>query len=312
MQERWFVGLGFLPMVAGAVALLLLRRPAATQASRGPEPLAAAPAPSRILGSQSPGRVVESYLGVVVAGHTADLGAELGGSVVRVLVHEGEAVHAGDPLVYIDPEAASSEAHVAEAELERQLSVVARAQAQYDEASDILSRVLTLGKGVADQTVVAARARAASTAAALAEARAGLDVGKARIRREQGKVRKHLISAPFAGIVVALRVDPGDVVAPGQVVARVISEDTYLRFAVPAEATAVQKIGARVQARRAGQTGGPIAIVTDVLPEVDAASGLVFVRAQLPLESAAAKASLVGTRVVVVPEPWPAAVGSTP
>lgn len=311
MQERWFVSLGFLPMVAGAVALLLLRRPAETEASaRGAsvaEAKRAAQAPAQAAAGEAGG-----YLGVVVAGHTADLGAELGGSVVRVFVHEGQSVRAGESLVYIDPEAASSDARMAEAELAQQLSVVARAQAQHDEAADILARALSLGSGVAEQTVVAARARAASTAASLQEARAGLDVGKARIRREQGKVRKHLITAPFAGIVVALRVDPGDVVAPGQVVARVISEDTYVRFAVPAEAKAAQTLGTRVHARPAGQSTGPSAVVSEVLPEVDAASGLVFVRAQLQLDAAADKASLVGTRVNVVVEPRVAAVGGAP
>jgi RND family efflux transporter MFP subunit len=295
MQERWFVTLGFVPMLVGIAALVLLRRPEAATAKLPTQPgspvAALAPALLPVAG--------ESHLGVIIAGHTADLGAEIGGSVVRVFVREGARVHEGDPLVYIDPATASSEARMAEAELAQQMSAVARAQADYDEASDLLVRLVAAGSGIPAQTIVAARSREASARAAMAEARAGIDVGKARINREEARIRKHMIAAPFTGVVVMLGVDPGDVVSAGQVVARVISEDHDVRFAVPAAARAFTTQGARISIRVPGTQVLAQGLVTDVMPEVDAASGMVFVRARLDLDAARDSAIVAGTSVQV-------------
>jgi multidrug efflux pump subunit AcrA (membrane-fusion protein) len=101
------------------------------------------------------------------------------------------------------------------------------------------------------------------------------------MHREQSRVRKHLITAPFSGVVVMLGVDPGDVVAGGQVVARVISEDQGVRFAVPPAMRASARPGAAVSVVVPGVSQVVRGQVTDVLPEVDAASGMVFSRARL-------------------------------
>jgi RND family efflux transporter MFP subunit len=304
MQERWFVTLGFMPMLIGVLALVLLRRPAET---RMPVPLSAANEASRrkpvVDGAAAPSD--EGFLGVVVAGHTADLGAQIGGSVVRVFVREGARVQAGEALVYIDPVTANSDARMAEAELAQQMSVVARAEAEHAQASDLLARLIAAGSGIPEQTVVTARAREAGSRAALDEALAGIDVGKARIHREQARIRKHTITAPFSGTVVMLGVDPGDVVSAGQLVARVISEEHDVRFAVPPSARSLAQVGAVVAVRlsgRAGQDVGGLAasgVVTELLPEVDAASGLLFVRARLELGAALAGAFVAGTTVRV-------------
>lgn len=294
MQERWFVMLGFVPMLAGLFALGVLRRPEAAPVR------AQAPLATRDLAARPALRSTDEdqLLGVIVAGHTADLGAEISGSVVKVFVREGARVREGEPLVYIDPAAASSEARMAEAELAQQMSERARAEAEHGEASDLLARLLSVGSGIPDQTIVAARAREATTRAALEQARAGIDVGKARIVREQARVKKHFIAAPFAGVVVMLGVDPGDVVGLGQVVARVISEDHEVRFAVPANMRTSATQGARVSVTVPGTSAIAHGQVTDVLPEVDAASGMVFARAKL--EGAFGEATRVaGTSVRV-------------
>lgn len=299
MQERWFVALGFVPMLIGAVALVLLRRPSETpvQAIGNDAPRIAERTPDGLgVARVEP----DGYLGVIVAGHTADLGAEIGGSVVRVFVREGARVKADESLVYIDPSAANSEAQMAEAELAQQASVVIRAQAEHAEASDLLARLIASGSGIPEHTLVAARSREASARAALDAARAGIDVGKARIHREQARMRKHLISAPFAGTVVMLGVDPGDIVRAGQAVARVISDDQAVRFAVPPDSQALTKVGAAVRVRVPNTDLVASGVVTEVLPEVDAASGLVFVRARLLADETAAPVLVAGSSVRVV------------
>jgi RND family efflux transporter MFP subunit len=296
-QERWFLTLGFLPMLVGAVALVLLRRPTesyanTTAGASGQKPRAGETSAAATGAGQH-------YLGVIAAEHTADLGAELGGSVVKVFVREGARVKAGDPLLHIDPAAASGDARMAQAELVQQRSVVLRAQAEYEEAQDLLERLTVAGSGVSAQMLVAAKSRAASARAAYEEAQAGIDVGKARIERERWRVSKHLITAPFDGVVVAFRVDPGDVVLPGQMLARVIGGDTYVRFAVPPSDTSTISEGAPLEVREPASKLSAAAVVTDLLPEVDAASGLVFVRARLASAGEPAKSPVPGTRVEV-------------
>jgi multidrug efflux pump subunit AcrA (membrane-fusion protein) len=127
MQERSYVALGFVPMVVGLVALGVMRRPEAVVARASIAAVSDASAED----VDSLDDAADTMLGVIVAGHTADLGAEIGGSVVKVFVREGARVREGDPLVYIDSAAATSEARMAQAELAQQMSALSRARADH-------------------------------------------------------------------------------------------------------------------------------------------------------------------------------------
>jgi RND family efflux transporter MFP subunit len=190
----------------------------------------------------------------------ATLSTKLMGSVTRVLVQEGDAVSAGQPLVEIDArdlaaQAARASASVAEAEAVRR---DAAAQAQ---------RIRGL---YADSA--ATRAQLDAVEAGLARAEAGVRAAQA-VGAEVGAMRGYaVVRAPFAGVVTRRFVDPGAFAAPGAPLVSV-QDGARLRIAVtapPAAASGVrrgQSISATIEGRSA------TAMVEGVVP---AGSGQLY------------------------------------
>jgi RND family efflux transporter MFP subunit len=294
MSEGRIVVLAALPMLVGAAWLIELRRP---------EPHAAATARGMIGAHASAERAVHDaeagWLGVIVSGYSTDVGAEVSGSVSEVWVSVGARVKAGQQLLRIDPSAASEDVRAARAKLEQQRSAVARAEAELSEASDLVTRLRAVQSGVSDRQLLAASAREQQAQAALREARAGIGVHEADVGQQVSRSQKYVIRAPFDGIVVERFVDPGALVLPGQVVARVINGDYYVRFALPPDAARAQRIGQRVRVELGERVLA--GALSDVQPEVDSASQLVFARAKLDASEEDAAAIIPGARVTVRP-----------
>lgn len=293
MTESRIALLATLPMLIGAALVLALRRPPLATELAADGPAVAATAESQAAKEAAP------YPGVIVSGYTADVGAEVAGGVVEVLARTGMRVRSGDPLLRIDPKSAGDEVRLAQARIEQQRSSIERANAELAEASDLLARLRSITDGVSQRDLVAAQSREQKARAAVAEAKAGLGMTEAELGRQRTRSDKLVIRAPFDGMVVALYADPGDVVGPGQVVARVITEDFYVRFAMPPDDTSARTTGLALDVRL--PTGASLtAQVTDVQPEVDAAAQLVFARARIDRSGAAAAVELIpGTQVQV-------------
>lgn len=293
MTESRIALLATLPMLIGAALVLALRRPplATEIAAEGPAHAAAE--------QQEAEKEAAPYPGVIVSGYTADVGSEVAGGVVEVMARTGVRVRAGDPLLRVDPKAAGDEMRLAQARLEQQRSAVERANAELAEATDLLTRLRSITDGVSERELVAVKAREQKARAAVSEAKAGLGMTEAELGRQRTRSDKLVIRAPFEGMVVALYADPGDVVGPGQVVARVITEDFYVRFAMPPDDTSARAPGLELAVRL--PTGVSLsAQVTDVQPEVDAAAQLVFARARIDRSGPAGSVQLIpGTQVQV-------------
>lgn len=308
MTESRIALLATLPMLIGAALVLALRRPPLTttldQAAPQHAVQAEADGPSE----------VAPYPGVIVSGYTADVGAEIAGGVVEVLARTGVRVRAGDPLLRIDPKTAGDDVRMAQARLEQQRSAVERASAELAESSDLLSRLRSIKDGISERDLVAAQAREQKARALVAEAKAGLGMTQAELGRQRTRSDKLVIRAPFEGMVVALYADPGDVVGAGQVVARVITEDFYVRFAMPPEDTRARAPGLSLAVRL--PTGVSLnAEITDVQPEVDAAAQLVFARARIAKSDATDVELIPGTQVEVrieAPATAPKGAGKEP
>jgi RND family efflux transporter MFP subunit len=297
MNESRIVALATLPMLAGAVLLIGLRHPDPVVRHTGSAAGEAAGAPDTATG---PGPREDGYLGVIVSGYSADVGAEFGGSVVEVWGSVGARVSEGDPLLKIDPRSAGGDVKVARAQLAQQRSALERARVELAEARDVLARLSGMRDGVSERALVAARAREQRALAAVEEAQAGIGMQQARLGQQVSRSEKHVIRAPFDGILVARYVDPGDVVVPGQVVVRVITEDHYVRFAVPSEDAPRLSEGAGVRVHFDGVDVALQGQVTDVQPELDSAAQMVFIRARLEVKGEqAARALMTGSRVRV-------------
>jgi RND family efflux transporter MFP subunit len=297
MSEGRIIVLATLPLLAGLLWLAAQRRPERSVRYVEPATRSAATATASDARALADG----AYSGVIVAGYTADVGTEVGGSVTEVSAGVGARVRAGDPLLRIDPGSSGGDLVMARAKLEQQQSSVARAQAELIEASDLVQRLSAIESGVSDRALVAARTREQQARAALEEARAGLGIHEADIGQQVSRSKKHVIRAPFEGLVVARYVDPGGLVVPGQVVARVITSDYFVRFAMEPEDARKKGAGFRVQVDVPGAPAPLAAVVSDIQPEIDAAAQMVFARARLELRQADAGFVIPGVRVRVRP-----------
>ena len=145
-----------------------------------------------------------TFTSLVRARVETDLGFRTGGKVTERVVEVGDVVRAGQVLARLDP--ADYRLAVSAAADQVQAATVDAQQAESDEAR--LRRLLADGSvGAADHERQKARADAA--AARLDQARRQLELA----RNREGYAT---LVAPYAGVVIALRFERGQVVAEGQ------------------------------------------------------------------------------------------------
>jgi RND family efflux transporter MFP subunit len=133
----------------------------------------------------------------------ATLSTKLMGTVLTVLVNEGDAVSTGQMLVRIDArELSARQAQVA--------ASVAAAEAVWRDAATQTGRIRAL---YADSAATRAQLDAVETG--LARAEAGVSAAHASAAEVTGMRAYATITAPFAGTVTQRFVDPGAFAAPG-------------------------------------------------------------------------------------------------
>jgi RND family efflux transporter MFP subunit len=292
MSDRTVIALATVPMIAGALLLVALQRvpPVRVNASAGKAGMA------RVsdLAVRTP-----AWLGVVIAGHTADLAAENDGRVDQVWVRAGARVTKGQPILQVDLGDATHAEALAEAELGQRFSEVARAEANYEDARAKRERLEQGGSWISARELESARAEERMAKADLRSARAGVGMGRARQEQSKLRARRHTLEAPFDGVLVSCDVDPGDSVAAGQVLARVINDDRRVRFAFPREQVPT---ATGMQVLLSLPDGVVKADVESIQLEVDPAAQLLFATAKPPAGTATL---LPGTRVEVRYSPDP-------
>jgi RND family efflux transporter MFP subunit len=300
MSDRFVISLATIPMISGVVLLGLLQRPAASQVITPQRASRSALSSTRAEADAS------AWVGVVGAGSNAELAAEFEGRVTHVWVKAGQQVKQGDKLLEIDPADIATTVGVAGAELGQHRSDLQRAEARLEAARLRLTRLEEGGKWLSAQEIDAARTEARVAEADLAAARSSVAMGRARLAQQKLRADKHRIEAPFSGTLVSIEVDEGDSVSPGQLLARVISNDRVIRFAMPRAALTERPLP-KVLVRLKGQSGGLEANVDAVRPEVDSAAQLVFARAELPEAVRELPSWMPGSVVEVMPPDAPAA-----
>jgi RND family efflux transporter MFP subunit len=291
MSDRTVIALASVPMISGAVLLVALQRvpPVRVNAS-------AKNGSARTLDGAED---AAPWLGVVVAGHTAELASEHEGRVEQVWLTPGTHVKKGQRILQIELGDASHAEQLADAELGQRLSEVARAEANLEDARANRERMEQGGSWISARELEKARATERVARAELQAARAGVGMGRARQAQSKLRSRRHTIEAPFDGVLVSCDVDPGDSVAPGQVLARMITDDRQVRFAFPRE----QLPGADdMHVLLSLPTGIARVRVDSIQPEVDPAAQLIFATARPPVGGAPL---LPGTRVEVRYSPDP-------
>lgn len=158
--------------------------------------------------------------GEIDGAREASLASALGGFVERVSVETGQDVAKNAPIAHVDTRTHAAQVRLTKVEL--------------DEARRELTRLESLGKAVASARVDTARSRLAR-----AEAQHALSL----TRQSRAVIR-----APFAGAVVGLEVEKGEVVSPGAPVARLIQLDPiHVSVSVTDRDVAALEVGDKAQ-----------------------------------------------------------------
>jgi RND family efflux transporter MFP subunit len=273
MTDRWLLACAFVPMMSGVAMVALLQRPPAPPLpALGPEGL------TKGATTQPADSAERPFIGVVVAGTTAELAADADGYVAAVFVQNGTRVAAGDKLLQFDEAESSSAVGIASAELGQRRSELSRAQAKAEASQAQLERLRAGAAWIARQELDSAAAEARLAEAELHAARAGVSMGRARFSQQRLRRERRVLTAPFAGTVASLDVDPGDSVVAGQVVLRILSDDRQVRFAFPPGELVERQVAITLQ----GTELAVPAEVTALRPEIDPSAQLVFATAALP------------------------------
>jgi membrane fusion protein (multidrug efflux system) len=159
--------------------------------------------------------------GTVTSEQSARLSASTGGLVTVLHVDAGSIVAAGDVLLELDSELAQWQWKSSQASADAARIALADARRRLDEA-----RSLAPQRSIAETVVHDIAAEAAEDEAALqrAEAEAGY---------RKGILERHLLHAPFAGVVSAKHTELGEWVNPGEPVLELVAtQELRIDFSV--------------------------------------------------------------------------------
>ncbi len=139
------------------------------------------------------------------------------GRIQQVMVHEGDAVRAGQTLVVLDDAALRSQLEQAQAGVKAAESAQAAAQTNAALATSTLNRYKQLEsqKSVSPQEMDEVSRRAEAAASGVEAVRAQTDAARAQESSARTMLGYTHLVAPFAGVVTARMADPGTMAAPG-------------------------------------------------------------------------------------------------
>ena len=195
-------------------------------------------------------------IGTVAAARGVDLTMETTGVVKEILFSANQKVEEGQLLVRLDDA-------VEQADL-----AAARTQARLDQQA--LDRAQAL------------RRSGAGTQATLDAASAAASTSRSQVVKLQALADQKLLKAPFSGTLGIPRIDLGQYVAPGNVVATLQDLATMRTdFTVPEQQLASLRIGQPVAFGLTGEDMPYTGAITGIDPKIDPASRLVSVRAEV-------------------------------
>jgi membrane fusion protein, multidrug efflux system len=211
-------------------------------------------------------------VGSIEAFETVQVTARVAGVVDRVRLVEGQTVTPGAILVEVEPQRYKLAVEAAEATLEKTRAAEADARAGVDRREKAVAATPGL---IPDEEITSWKTR-------LRTAQADTGEKKAALAQAELNLRDAYVRAPVAGVIETRRVQTGQYVQPGTVLATLIRRDPLLlRFGVPApEATSL----------RAGMTARFVlrddaepheARITHVAQAADPSSRMVTVTAEI-------------------------------
>jgi RND family efflux transporter MFP subunit len=172
--------------------------------------------------TQEPIRVERSFTAAIRPRSESGLGFRIPGKVVRRLAENGQSVRQGDPLAALDDTDMRLQLKQAEAEARASSGALTQVEAELRRALDLQRRGFA-----ADANVE--RARAAAD-----EARGRAERAKQAVELAANTIDYAVLRADADGIITAVSIEPGTVLAAGQVAFRVArTAEPEAEIAVP-------------------------------------------------------------------------------
>lgn len=155
--------------------------------------------------------------GYVVARRQATVSAEITGRIAEVLVEEGTEVAAGEVLARLDDTRAQLDLELIDSQIAAAEARVRSLEFQAREARTVTGRASSLFEReiASEAALTAAQAQQSSLEAQLRAARAELDSARVRRTSQVDLIARHIVRAPFAGVVIAKNAQVGEILFPG-------------------------------------------------------------------------------------------------
>lgn len=179
--------------------------------------------------------------GTVLSRDDARLSAEVDGRLLQV-AEVGTVVKAGEPVAIIEDQNLRLRGQEMQAETRR-------AQARMEFLGNEVQRFATLAK-----TNLASANQLEQARSELAVAQGDLDVAKARLAQNSDQLARTRLLAPFAGVVVERLMRPGERVADGGIVVRLVDQQNLEVVArAPLDYYAFSQVGEQLSLRAGSQ-----------------------------------------------------------
>ncbi|HLL20685.1 MAG TPA: efflux RND transporter periplasmic adaptor subunit [Kofleriaceae bacterium] len=227
---------------------------------------------------------VPRYVGVLTASESVEVAPRVAGNIAAVHVRVGDVVTVDQVIAELDPALLRIDLRAAEA---AHTAAAATTRAANVEVGDARRRLLLETRAVATgvspaQDLEEARVSVRRTEAALQRAQAVQASEASRAQAARDQLASSQLRAPFAGVVARRYRDAGNRVDAGAPIVRVDRRgSTRLIFAVPPQDGSRVVPGLRVQVTVETVAAPLAAVVEQVSPTIDPASGLIFIEAEL-------------------------------
>ena len=195
-------------------------------------------------------------IGTVNAAQGVDLTVETAGVLKEILFAPNTQVAAGALLVRLDDVVQKADVEAARTQAELARTNLARAQ------------------GLTNRGV--------STSASLDQTQATAQAAEAQLARAQAVLDQRQVSAPFAGTIGLSRVEIGQYIQPGTIIATLQDMSTMrVDFSLPEQDLPRLSIGQKIEVRIEGQDETFTGALTGIDPRVDPATRLVALRGSI-------------------------------
>ena len=163
-----------------------------------------------------PSSSVLDATGYVTARREATVSAQITGTLIEVLIEEGDHVKAGQVLARLDDTQQRAALAQAEAQLQSARALLVQYQAQLAQNQRDVKRAedLVQRKLVSEQAVEQARTLVDTGSAQLESQRRQIELAAANVRSAQVQLDYCTVHAPFTGVVIAKAAQLGEIVSP--------------------------------------------------------------------------------------------------